>query len=197
MTLPSPRLAAKAIAFWPTVLIVAGGDFITKRIAEAELTLHVPHQVVGDWVRFTLLYNTGAALNISLGDYSRIGLSAVAVTMLAVLYQMYRQSADHDAWQALALGLIAAGALGNLLDRIRSAKGVVDFIDVGTADWRFYTFNVADAAVTCGAILLAALLVWGPSAGRSKDQSTDRPPRPPERPSAPPSADPANSRYLS
>lgn len=166
MTPPSSRLAAKAIAFWPAIGIVACGDFITKRIAEAQLTLHESHPVVGDWVRFTLLYNTGAALNISLGDFSRVGLSAVAVAMLAVLYRMYRQLAGHDAWQALALGLISGGALGNLMDRIRSANGVVDFIDLGTPVWRFYTFNVADAGVTCGAVLLAVLMVRRPSADR-------------------------------
>ena len=164
MIATSPRLAAKTLAFWPALGIVACGDFITKRIAEATLAPHVPHPLVGDWVRFTLLYNTGAALNISLGEFSRVGLSAIAVMMLAVLYRMYRQLAAHDAWQAVALGLIAGGALGNLLDRIRSANGVVDFIDVGTSGWRFYTFNVADAGVTVGAVLLAALMFRRPSA---------------------------------
>ena len=63
-----------------------------------------------------------------------------------------------------ALALLSAGALGNLIDRLRHAKGVVDFIDVGTAEWRFWTFNVADMGVSIGAVLLAYLL-WreGPS----------------------------------
>jgi signal peptidase II len=55
----------------------------------------------------------------------------------------------------LALGLAWGGAAGNLLDRIRSPLGVVDFIDVGLTTWRFWTFNVADSAVTVGAIVLA------------------------------------------
>ena len=55
-------------------------------------------------------------------------------------------------------GLIASGAVGNLIDRIRSVRGVVDFLDVGLADSRFYTFNVADSFVTVGAVLLAILL---------------------------------------
>lgn len=54
--------------------------------------------------------------------------------------------------------MVAAGAVGNLLDRIRSVRGVVDFLDVGIGDSRFYTFNVADSFVTVGAILLAILL---------------------------------------
>jgi signal peptidase II len=58
----------------------------------------------------------------------------------------------------LALSLVSAGAVGNLIDRLRSARGVVDFIDIGTATWRWPTFNVADIAVTTGAVLLAVVL---------------------------------------
>lgn len=176
---PTPTsLPAKAIAFWPAIALVAAGDFITKRLVEAQLTLHVPVQVMGDWVRFTLTYNTGAALNISLGDFSRAGLSAVAVAMLIILYRMYRDAAPHDAWQALALGLVAGGALGNLMDRIRSARGVVDFIDMGTPDWRFYTFNVADTGVTFGAVLLALLLVRRPTQAKAAAPAPGNPESP-------------------
>jgi signal peptidase II len=156
-------LAAKSIAFWPTFGIIAAGDFVTKRLAESALTLHVPHSVAGDFVRFTLTYNPGAALNLSFGDWSRIALSALAVTMLVILYRMYRSAPAQDAWQALALGLVAGGALGNLMDRIRSARGVVDFIDIGTSEWRFWTFNVADSGVFMGAVLLALILMRRPT----------------------------------
>jgi signal peptidase II len=55
---------------------------------------------------------------------------------------------------------VTGGAIGNLVDRLRSARGVVDFIDVGFPDggWRFYIFNVADSAVSIGAVLLAIIL---------------------------------------
>ena len=59
---------------------------------------------------------------------------------------------------SLALGLAWGGAAGNLLDRLRSPRGVVDFIDIGVGSWRFWTFNVADSGVTIGAIILAWLL---------------------------------------
>jgi signal peptidase II len=55
----------------------------------------------------------------------------------------------------LALGLAFGGAAGNLIDRIRSTAGVVDFIDIGFGDVRFWTFNLADSAVTIGALVLA------------------------------------------
>jgi signal peptidase II len=155
-------IAAKTLVFWPAMGVIALGDFVTKRLVESLLALHVPHDVIGGYVRMTLTYNPGAAMNLSFGDWSRVVLSALAATMLVVLYRMYRSAADGDAWQALALGLIAGGAIGNLSDRIRSARGVVDFIDVGTAEWRFYTFNVADSGVFCGAILLALILVRRP-----------------------------------
>ena len=57
-------------------------------------------------------------------------------------------------------GLVCAGAVGNLIDRIRSPLGVVDFLDMGFGDLRWPTFNVADIAVSFGAILLAWSL-WG------------------------------------
>jgi signal peptidase II len=60
-----------------------------------------------------------------------------------------------DRLRVLALGLAFGGAAGNLIDRIRSPQGVVDFIDIGFRDVRFWTFNVADSAVTVGALLLA------------------------------------------
>ena len=65
-----------------------------------------------------------------------------------------------DAARTLALGLVCGGAIGNLVDRVRSPLGVVDFIDVGIGDMRWPTFNVADMAVSVGAFLLAWVL-WG------------------------------------
>jgi len=58
-----------------------------------------------------------------------------------------------------ALGLVCGGAVGNLIDRVTSARGVVDFIDVWIGPFHWPTFNVADMAVSCGAVLLA-LILW-------------------------------------
>lgn len=152
------RTTPKVFAFWGAMSVVVAGDFISKRMAESALLPHEPRAVAGEWIRLTLTYNTGAAMNVSLGGFSRIGFSVVAAIMVGVLFRMYRSTHQRDAWQALALGLITGGALGNLVDRVRSARGVVDFIDVGTANWRFWTFNVADSGVTIGAILLSLVL---------------------------------------
>ena len=59
----------------------------------------------------------------------------------------------------LGLGLAWGGAAGNLIDRVRSPLGVVDFIDIGVGTTRFWTFNVADSAVTVGAVMLGWVLL--------------------------------------
>jgi signal peptidase II len=133
-------------------------DWITKRLAVASLSpAHVPHEIIGEYVRFTLAYNRNAAMGLSLGQYSRIGFTVTAIIMLVVIGAIYRKVEPHVRGEAAALGLIAGGAMGNLADRLTSALGVVDFIDVGIGDLRFWTFNVADAAVTTGAVLLILL----------------------------------------
>ena len=153
------QIPHRARVFWPLFALWVAIDFISKRLVEGHLSPHVENDVFGSWVRFTLTYNTGAAMNISLGGASRTVFTALAIVMLAVIFGMYRHTRDSETAQPIALALIAGGALGNLLDRLRSVKGVVDFIDVGIRDSRFYTFNVADAGVTCGAILLM-LVLW-------------------------------------
>ena len=145
--------------FWSVFVVVAVADILTKRWAERALVLHYPVEVIGNWLRWTLTYNTGAAMNLSVGSASRVVFSAIAVVMIGYLLFLYRQSHKREIATPLALALIAAGALGNLIDRLRHTKGVVDFIDVGTQSWRFWTFNVADMGVTIGAVLLA-LLMW-------------------------------------
>jgi signal peptidase II len=145
--------------FWSLLLAVAVTDVASKRWAEGALGLHAPEEVVGHWLRWTLTYNTGAAMNLSVGSASRVIFSVIAIGMLAYLFKLYRGAHPAERATPAALALISAGAFGNLLDRLRHSKGVVDFIDVGTADWRFWTFNVADMGVTIGAVLLA-LLMW-------------------------------------
>lgn len=152
------RSGAKTLAFWPTFVVVFLLDFGTKRWAEGNLPpMYTPHEIIGNAVRLTLAYNKNAAMGLSLGDYSRVGFTLIAAVVLVVLGVFYRRTPAAATGAAAALALVAAGALGNLTDRVMFAHGVVDFIDIGAGNVRFYTFNVADAAITCGAILLGAL----------------------------------------
>lgn len=149
---------SKRLTFWPTFVVIFFLDFATKRWAEENLLpLYTPHRVIGETVRLTLAFNKDAAMGLSLGQYSRVGFTLIAAVVLVVLGVFYRRTPSSSSVAAVGLALVAAGALGNLADRVLFLHGVVDFIDVGVGTSRFYTFNVADAAITCGAILLAIL----------------------------------------
>lgn len=145
----------KHLWFWPLALTVLLTDCTTKELVEDRLIPHVPNTVVDDVVQFTLTYNQGAAFGLHLGEFSREALIFLAVLALGMLAAMFRAARPHDARMAAALALVVGGAVGNLLDRIRSTQGVVDFIDIGIGAQRFWTFNVADVGVTLGAIVLA------------------------------------------
>ena len=154
------RSASNAMVFWPVVFGVIAIDVVTKAIAVAMLApQHVPHPLVGEAVRLTLVYNPGAAFGLYLGEHSRIIFTVLTLAALGILWRLYRATLPGDGRRTLALALVCAGAIGNLLDRLRSSRGVVDFIDIGATTWRWPTFNVADMAVTSGALLLA-LVLW-------------------------------------
>lgn len=153
------RSSPKASRFWPLLLVVLALDVTTKSLAVEHLVPeYVPHEVLGDWVQLTLAYNPGASFGIGVGPYSRVVFISLAVLALVILGQLYRATAPGDRPRATALALVSAGALGNVLDRIKSSRGVVDFIDLGVGSARFYTFNVADVAIMSGAVLLAWIL---------------------------------------
>ncbi len=142
-------------------LVIIIADRITKVWAVANLTYGVPKRIAGEYLRFTLNWNQGAAMGSTLGSFSRVGFSLAAVVVLVMLAAFYRKGMQ------VALGLIGGGAVGNLFDRLTSARGVIDFIDVGVGSTRFWTFNIADSAVTCGAVLLAFTLTRHPTPTRA------------------------------
>jgi signal peptidase II len=170
-------LTRKAKAFWPLLFLLVFTDCSTKRLAEEHLLPeHVPHQIVGDVVRFTLAYNADAAFSLSLGSYSRFGFSVIAIVVLLVLAGVYRSTPSQDRLQAIGLALVAGGAIGNVLDRFRmpggTYRGVVDWIDIGVGGWRFWTFNIADVGVSVGAVLLAVLLLRRSESSESSPSHT-------------------------
>lgn len=145
--------------FWPVLAAVTTADIVTKGIAERMLApQRIPHDVFGSWFRFTLVYNPGAAFGLNLGPQSRWIFTALTIIALLILGRLYLSTTRGDVPRTLALAMVCAGALGNLLDRLRSAMGVVDFLDVGIGDSRWPTFNVADMAVSLGAMVLAWVL---------------------------------------
>jgi signal peptidase II len=157
----SAEAAGKARLFWGTVFTVVALDVVTKMIAVATLVpRQLPHDVMGSTIRLTLVYNPGAAFGLHVGAASRWVFLALTIGALVILGRLYRATRAGDIARTLAVGLVCGGAIGNLIDRVRSPMGVVDFIDVGIRDLRWPTFNVADMAVSTGAVLLAWVL-WG------------------------------------
>jgi signal peptidase II len=159
----------RRIFLWAAVVTVVL-DLITKLIAEATLLRTPGIPVFGDWFQLRLVYNQGAAFGLHVGPYSRWIFFTVALIAVFVLTRMSRSSPVGDRVRQLALGLVAGGAIGNLIDRVRSPRGVVDFLDVGVGALRWPTFNVADIAVSCGAIALAISL-WREDARRPEPES--------------------------
>ena len=162
--------AAERRLFWGAAAAVVGADFVTKLIAEAFLARRMPLQVIGDVVQLRLVYNEGAAFGLHLGDNSRWIFFGLAIVALFVLGSLVRSTRPGDRFRLLALALVCGGAVGNLVDRIRSAQGVVDFLDVGIGSWRWPTFNVADSAITVGAIALG-LSLW--QEGRAQQRAKE------------------------
>jgi signal peptidase II len=133
-------------------------DQATKILVQRTLRLYSPVPVLGDFFRLTYIYNPGAAFGLHLGTWSRIAFSVLPVVAAAALFSMYRATPWSDRMRLIAIALVTGGAIGNLVDRIRSSRGVVDFFDFGFGDTRWPVFNVADIGVTVGALLLAVSL---------------------------------------
>ncbi len=138
------------------VFLIAGGVFLADQATKALIRTHLPPgaSFPADWpVRLTHVTNTGAAF----GLFTNQGLLLTLVAFFAVgLIIYYYRRLPEGAWALrTALGLQLGGAVGNLIDRVWQGY-VTDFIDL-----RFWpVFNVADSAITVGAVLLAASLLW-------------------------------------
>lgn len=137
----------------PSVLVL---DLISKSWALDTLGGGNRTEIFGGFVPLTLAYNRGAAFGISLGDDSRWFFIPITILALILLLVLLKQAARRDWLRLVSISMVVAGALGNLYDRVRWDRGVVDFIgpiDLGIMDWPI--FNVADMSITCGAVLLA------------------------------------------
>lgn len=152
------RNRANGWYFWPILSAIVAADVVTKAFAVRAWDRYVPHEVIGEYLRFTLVFNPGAAFGLHVGPQSRWVFMALTIGALLILGRLYVSSERGDRMRVVALALVCGGALGNLLDRIRGSQGVVDFIDIGVGAARWPTFNVADIAVSTGAFLLAIVL---------------------------------------
>ena len=115
----------------------------------------------------TLVYNTGAAFSFlaDAGGWQRwfFVLLAIGVSALLLVW-LYRLERDQH-WLAAALALVLGGAVGNLVDRILHGH-VIDFIDLYAGGWHWPAFNVADSAITVGAVMLIIDAVFNKETGK-------------------------------
>jgi len=158
----------KAILYTVLVGVIVVSDALTKFVVQQSLILYHPVPVLGDFFRLTYIYNPGAAFGLSLGAYSRYIFLVLTIVAVVVLFLWYRSTSEDDRLRLVAIASVTGGALGNLIDRVRSPRGVVDFLDVGVGAVRWPVFNVADIAVTIGAILLAISL-WKEEQSQAAD----------------------------
>jgi signal peptidase II len=135
---------------------VIGLDQLSKWAVLAYLPYAVP-QPLFPGLNFTLVYNTGAAFSfLSQADgWQRWLFVALAVVVGIVLVGWLLRLDPRERWTAAGLALILGGALGNALDRVLRGH-VIDFIDVYYQQWHWPAFNLADSAITLGALLLIA-----------------------------------------
>lgn len=132
-------------------------DQASKLFFENSLSLYQQIVVIPDYFSWTLAYNKGAAFSFlaSESGWQRWFFAAIAVAVSAVLVVWLKRLKAHETWLALALALVLGGAIGNLFDRVVYGH-VIDFILVHWQNrWYFPAFNLADSAITLGAILLA------------------------------------------
>src|SRR5437763_16310619 len=104
---------SKAFAFWPVLFGLIALDCTTKHLVVETLSpAHVPHQVIGDVVRFTLAYNPHEAMGLSHGSYSRVGFALLAAKMLGAIVVYRRQITAEDNAAVGALAVIGGVAVG-------------------------------------------------------------------------------------
>ena len=130
-------------------------DRMTKTWVSENIPLNTARPIVGDYIRIVHAQNTGAAFGLLPERTTLLSVLSV-VAVLAIVYY-YRQIASNSSLVSATLGMQLGGAFGNLLDRITQGY-VVDFVDVGVGDVRFWAFNVADSSIVVGIMLVTAAL---------------------------------------
>jgi signal peptidase II len=150
----------KSIYIWKAIYLIAAAlvffmDQTTKAWAIRKLRFGGDYSVIQGLLNFAYAENPGVAFSqlSDHGEYGRWGLSGVAIiAAIVVMYFFWKIPRTQDRLLS-ALALLLAGILGNVTDRMRLGF-VIDFIDVQIGSWHYPTFNIADAAICVGAVLL-------------------------------------------
>jgi len=147
---------------WAAFLALAGGIVVADQLVKQWVVTTVSYgsvmPILGDYLRIWHVHNTGALFGLFRNQ--AVLFAALSIGVVALIVWFHGRSVVTNGWFAtLALGLLLGGAVGNLADRIRLGY-VVDFVDMGVGDLRFYTYNVADAAISAALVLLILMAFW-------------------------------------
>lgn len=141
-------------------LVVLGIDQVSKLLVRQNLNPEIgPGQidVIGSWLRFTYVTNSGAVFGIFPDATVFFSVVALLAIPALILCQRYLPVNGWPTW--VSIGMMLGGTAGNLVDRLRFGY-VIDFIDAGIGNVRWYTWNVADGAYVVGVLLLATYLLF-------------------------------------
>lgn len=134
-------------------IVILGCDIITKALVEKYISIYERVDVLGSFVQLTLIYNQGGIFGILQGYQQFFLIVSIIVFLLLIAYFILEK--NKTLIFTISMGLICAGAIGNILDRITGKPGVVDFIYIGSDEvFRWPAFNVADSSIVVGATLL-------------------------------------------
>ena len=136
--------------------LIIASDQVSKLLVRWAIPLYAKRTIIPHLLDFTHVQNTGAAfglMNAADFPYKSALMIAIAALALVAISLYARQLGTHERLSRYGLALILGGAFGNLIDRA-IAGYVIDFVDVYWGDAHFWAFNVADAAITIGAILV-------------------------------------------
>ena len=153
---PKAVPVVRAPRFWWATIGIVVADQATKAMVNTALGLYDSTTVIPGFLDLVHVRNEGVAfglLNNTDLPYKTAITTILAVTALAGIALYARQLRDREWVARLGLACILGGAVGNLIDRVRQGY-VLDFVDVYWKAWHFWAFNVADAAITIGAILV-------------------------------------------
>lgn len=153
-----PRLRKNTAVFFAVAALVVAVDQFTKALVIRSLYEGEVIRVIPGFFNLVHFRNTGAAFGILRGPTGVKTIVLGAVTLLAVVFIFLMTMRTRSTVTAVSLSLVAGGALGNLIDRIRFGA-VVDFLDLYLGPWHWPAFNVADSAITCG-VFASLILIY-------------------------------------
>lgn len=165
---PMQKRLVRTLLWLDLSIVVIALDLWTKSLAVAHLSLYQPVAVFPHF-NLMLAHNSGAAFSFlaDAGGWQRWFFAGIAVVLTVFMTVWIWQLKAGQRWLACALALVIGGALGNLWDRVTLGY-VVDFLDFWWGDYHFPAFNIADSAITVGALMLISDMLFNPEKDEGK-----------------------------